>query len=100
MGVRIFMDEHEIEGGDIWDEEIRAALQGSREMALLATQDGLKSEWVMTEWGAAWVMQRRITPLLYRCDVDDLPERLRRHQVIDWHTYEAYLTRVRERGGA
>jgi hypothetical protein len=100
MGVRIFMDEREIEGGDIWDDTIRAALQGSRELALLATRDGFKSEWVTTEWGAAWVMQRRITPLLYRCDVDDMPERLRRHQAIDWHTYEAYLTRVRERGGA
>jgi hypothetical protein len=99
MGVRVFMDERETEGGDVWDETIRAALNSSRELALLATRDGFKSEWVTTEWGAAWVMQRRITPLLYRCDVDDMPERLRRHQAIDWHTYEAYLTRVKERGG-
>jgi hypothetical protein len=44
MAVRIFMDEREIEGGDIWEEVIRAALFGSRELALLATKDGLKSE--------------------------------------------------------
>ncbi len=100
MGVRIFLDEREIEDGDIWDETIRAALQGSRELALLATKDSLKSEWVMTEWGAAWVLQRRITPLLYRCDVDDLPDRLRQYQALDWHNYEAFLTRVRQRGGA
>jgi len=100
MRVRIFMDEREIEGGDIWDETIRAALQGSRELALLATRDGFKSEWVSTEWGAAWAMQRRITPLLHRCDVDDMPECLRRHQAIDWHTYEAYLRKVKERGEA
>ena len=43
-------------------------------------------------------MQRRITRLLYRCDIDDLPERLRRYQAIDWHTYETYLRRVKERG--
>jgi hypothetical protein len=97
-GVRIFMDEREVEGGDIWDDTIRAALQGSRELALLATKESVESEWVTTEWSAAWVLQRRITPLLYRCDVDDLPDRLRRHEAIDWHTYEAFLTRVRERG--
>jgi hypothetical protein len=99
MGVRIFMDEREIEGGDIWEERIRDALAGSRELALLATKDGLKSEWVTTEWGAAWVMQRRITPLLYRCDVDDLPRRMQQLQVLDWNNYEAYFKRVLERGG-
>jgi hypothetical protein len=100
MGVRIFMDEREIEGGERWEEEIRAALAGSRELALLATREALKSEWVTTEWGAAWVLQRRITPLLYRCDVDDLPGRMQRVQAVDWHTYEAYLSRVVERGGS
>jgi hypothetical protein len=93
------MDEREIEGGDVWEEEIRAALAGSRELALLATKPGSKSESVTTEWGAAWVLQRRITPLLYRCDVDDLPRRIQQQQAIDWHTYETYLTRVLERGG-
>jgi hypothetical protein len=34
----------EIEGCDIWEEEIRAALAGSRELVLLATRDGLKSD--------------------------------------------------------
>ena len=70
-----------------------------RRDALLATRDGLKSEWVTTEWGAAWILRRRITPLLYRCDVDDLPRRMQHLQAIDWHTYEAYLTRVLQRGG-
>jgi Trehalose utilisation/TIR domain len=100
MGVRIFMDERELEGGDIWDETIRAAVQGSREFALLATRDSLRSEWVMTEWGAAWALGRRITPLLYRCDVDDLPDRLRRCHAVDWNSHELFLTRVHERGGA
>ncbi|WP_321476173.1 TIR domain-containing protein [uncultured Paludibaculum sp.] len=99
MGVRIFLDERELEGGDLWEEEIRSALEGSRELALLATKESLKSEWVTTEWGAAWVLRRRITPLLYRCDVDDLPRRMQRLQAMDWSNYEVYLTRVLERGG-
>jgi type 1 glutamine amidotransferase len=64
LGLRIFQDRKEITYGDIWEEEVRLALMNSREIALLASPDSMASEWVQTEWGAAWAMQRTITPIL------------------------------------
>ena len=52
LGLRVFMDEREVDPGEEFSEVIRQALVGSREMALLATANSLKSEWVTTEWGS------------------------------------------------
>jgi TIR domain-containing protein len=92
------MDERDIQAGDPWNEILRAALVGSRELALLASPESLKSEWVTTEWGAAWVLQRRIVPILFRCDVASLPQRLQRYQVVDFHKHKKYLGELRDRG--
>jgi Trehalose utilisation/TIR domain len=64
LGLTIFQDEKSISPGAVWAEEIRQALINSREMVLLASPASLVSEWVQTEWGAAWVLQRTITPIL------------------------------------
>ena len=98
LGLTIYQDEKNIQSGAIWAEEIRAALVESREMALLASPDAMRSEWVQTEWGAAWVLRRTITPILHQMPAEDLPERLRQRQVIDFYRYEEYLQEVRERG--
>jgi len=96
LGLRVFMDEREVDPGEEFSEVIRQALVGSREMALLATADSLKSEWVTTEWGAAWALQRKITPILYRCNTDSLPERLRQKQAIDFRGHAIYLEALRK----
>jgi hypothetical protein len=96
LGLRVFMDEREVAPGEEFSEVIRAALVGSREMALLATTDSMASEWVTTEWGAAWALRRKITPILYRCDTNALPERLRQKQAIDFRGHAAYLEALRK----
>jgi hypothetical protein len=98
IGLRVFMDEKQIQPGAIWDEVIRRALVGSRELAVLASPDGLESEWVKTEWGAAWVLGRAITPILFRLDPRLLPERLKQRQWVDFHRHAEYLEVVKGRG--
>ena len=93
----IFQDEKNIPPGAIWAEEIRQALMNSREMALLASPTSLVSEWVQTEWGAAWVLQRTITPILLMVAPDQLPERLRQRQAVIYGEHQAYLEAVRDR---
>jgi hypothetical protein len=73
--------------GQDFAEEIRKQLVASRELWLIVSPNSLKSEWVLTEWGAAWALNRKIIPILYRCKPDDLPERLRRLQSIDFHRH-------------
>jgi hypothetical protein len=82
----------------IWDEVIRQGLLNSRELAVLATSESLGSEWVKTEWGAAWVLGRLITPIILRLNPRDLPDRLKQRQWIDFHKYVDFLRVLQGRG--
>ena len=86
-GCKVFLAEKSIEPGLDFAEEIRRSLKGSREVWLLVSPSSIRSEWVTTEWGAAWALEKKIVPILLRCDVDSLPERLRRLQCVDFHRY-------------
>lgn len=97
MGLKAYLAPKELKGGDDFAEEIRQALRRSREVCLLMTPQALESRWVTTEWGAAWILGKRITPLLLRCDVKDLPDRLGRLECKDFHELEEYLKEVRAR---
>jgi len=55
-GLRCFMAETNVRAGDQIGQKIRDALLASREVCLLCSKATLKSEWVTTEWGAAWVL--------------------------------------------
>jgi hypothetical protein len=98
-GLGVFMSEKNLTSGDVWDETIRQALIGSREMAVLVSPSSLRSEWVATEWGIAWALQKRITPVLFRCDVTQLPDRLKRYEARDLHETELYVSEVLSRKG-
>jgi hypothetical protein len=98
-GLKVFMSEKDLASGDVWDEEIRKALLTSREMAVLVTPASLKSEWVVTEWGIAWALQKRITPVLLRCDINQLPERLKRYTARDLHESNLLFEEILSRKG-
>lgn len=82
-GHPVFMAEKAIQPGDDFAEEIRLALVGSREVWVLVSPSSAASEWVMTEWGAAWALGKKIIPILHRCAPEDLPGRLARLQCAD-----------------
>lgn len=86
-GKRVFLAEKSIHPGHDFEDAIRKALKGSREVWLLVSPQSMQSEWVTTEWGAAWALEKKIVPILFRCDVNNLPERLKRIHCIDFHRF-------------
>lgn len=86
-GRKVFMARKDVNPGDDFAETIREALRSSKELWLLVSPTSIKSEWVISEWGAAWVLRKNTVPILYRCDTKDLPDRLRRLQCIDFNEY-------------
>jgi hypothetical protein len=82
-GARVFMAQKSLRPGDDFAEEIRLSLHGSAEVWVILSPHSLTSEWVTTEWGAAWVLDKKIVPILHRCDTPQIPERLRRLHCID-----------------
>jgi hypothetical protein len=86
-GGSVFLAKKSLKPGDEFDEKIRDNLIAARELWLLVSPNSLKSEWVLTEWGAAWALEKKIVPILYRCSPDELPDRIRRRHCIDFHEY-------------
>ncbi|WP_041584972.1 toll/interleukin-1 receptor domain-containing protein [Syntrophus aciditrophicus] len=80
---RVFMAQKSLEPGDDFAEKIKLALRGSAEVWVIMSPNSLNSEWVATEWGAAWILDKKIIPILHRCDVSQIPERLRRFHCVD-----------------
>jgi hydroxymethylpyrimidine pyrophosphatase-like HAD family hydrolase len=67
--------------GEPWADRIRSAFLEAKEVWVIASPHSLGSEWVTTEWGAAWMLMKPIVPILHQCAVGDLPDRLRDSQV-------------------
>lgn len=84
-GFSIFMAPKILKPGDDFAEEIKNSLIGAKELWLLVSPTSIKSEWVISEWGAAWVLSKKIIPILHRCPPENLPDRLRRLHCIDLH---------------
>jgi hypothetical protein len=87
-GGTVFLDKKCLEPGENFAERVRAALYSCRELWLLVSPASLASEWVSTEWGAAWVLQKTIIPILHRCKPQDLPPRLAALQCVDMYRYK------------
>lgn len=97
-GGTVFLAKKNLAAGEDFAERIREALRAAREVWLLLSPASLKSEWVFTEWGAAWVLEKTIVPILHRCSPNDLPARLARLQCIDlYQISELVKHRTQER---
>lgn len=83
-GGKAFLSEKHLKAGEDFAEAIRKALINSSELWLLLSRSSLKSEWVISEWGAAWALDKPIIPILLQCEASDAPDRIRKLQCIDF----------------
>lgn len=86
-GGRVFLAEKSLNPGEDFADKIREALCASRELWLIVSPNSLRSEWVLTELGAAWALDKKIVPILHRCSPENLPQRLRGLHCIDFYKY-------------
>jgi hypothetical protein len=98
--ITCFMSEKDLRTGDEFSSRIRDALVHSREMCVLCSPDSLTSEWVLTEWGAAWAMEMTLVPILHQVGFDKLPKRLQGVQGTDLSDLERYVSEVAARLGS
>lgn len=63
-GISCFLARKEIKSGVRWSNEIRKAIHESQEMCIVCSNNSVESKWVQIEWGAAWALDRIITPLI------------------------------------
>lgn len=95
--IRVFLSSSELSAGDNFSEGIKDALRDTKELWLIASPHSLDSEWVMTEWGAAWAMGKRVVPVLHNCLPGNLPERLAALQTISLDELGSEIARLKTR---
>ncbi len=86
-----FMAPKSIKGGEPGIEKIKEAIRESAEVVVLVSKNSLASGWVFAEWGAAWILDKYITPLLYRCDIDQIPDLIKIPQFMDLDDLDEYI---------
>jgi TIR domain len=92
--LKVFLAEKSIQAGEIWEEKIKEALKACRSFWILITPNSLRSEWVITEWAAAWALDKKIVPILLRCKPEDLPKRLQAYHCIDFHNIDHAISTI------
>jgi len=65
-GVKVFLDERSMEGGDPISETIRVNIEECNEFIVLLSADSVKSKWVLTEISAAWALRKRIVAIVFK----------------------------------
>jgi hypothetical protein len=81
-GVVTFCAKNDLKAGDDWQESIRRALKDCSEIVFLVAPESVQSDWVLMELGAAWVLDKRITPILLYGTPDVLPDAVKRFQCV------------------
>src|SRR5262249_37313786 len=93
-GATVFLAERSIPGGERWEQMLLASLRGCRHFWVLCSPASMRSEWVLTECAAAWVLGKRILPILLGLRPEELPDRLRAYQTVNLPSVGSAITSV------
>jgi len=97
LGIDVFLDNKDLQTGDDFDHETNDHIRDSDEMIVLVSHAALKSNWVMIEFGAARVLQKRLVPILIDVAPNELPQPINRHLARDLNQIERYYEELRRR---
>ncbi|MEW5767962.1 MAG: toll/interleukin-1 receptor domain-containing protein [bacterium] len=101
-GVKTFLDEKDIEGGESIPESIRRNIQECDEFLVLLSRYSIDRHWVLIEIGAAWVLGKRIIAIIDKVTPEEMPDIITSYKAIDLNSFEEYLeqliNRVKEAG--
>jgi hypothetical protein len=81
-GVSCYQASMDLKAGSVWEDELREELVAASELLIIVTPNSIASKWIMIEAGAAWVLQKKITPCLLNCNASKLPTPIAKHHSV------------------
>lgn len=96
-GIKTFLDERDIHGGDSIPESIRTKIRECDELMVLLSRYSVGREWVLTEIGAAWGLQKRIVAITDKITPQEMPEITRMHKALDLNEFDRYVEELLRR---
>ena len=96
-GVKVFLDEKDIHGGDSIPEAIRTNLRSCDELVVLLTRNSISREWVLVEIAGAWVLGKRVVAIMDQVTPKELPDVIANCRAVDLNDFDTYLADVKLR---
>jgi hypothetical protein len=96
-GVRVFLDEKDLEAGASIPEEIRRHLENCDEFLVLLTSPSIARQWVLVELGAAWGLRKRITAITDKVADDLLPDIIKQTKARELNDFDRFVAELVDR---
>ena len=102
-GARTFLDETQVDSGDVFQEKIRGALKSASELLVLLTPTSVKRPFVWVELGVAWQREIRIIGVLHAITVDEIlkspefPIILKERDLVELNDIDQYFAELQNR---
>jgi hypothetical protein len=96
LGADVWLDEKDLEGGDIIIEKIISGLETCNEAMVLISPDSIKSEWVRFEIAGVRVLRKRLTPILNHTKPDEMAS-LKDVMAIELNSFDQFLIELKKR---
>ena len=93
-GVKTFLYEKHIEGGESISDSIRKNIQECSEFLVLLTRYSIDRPWVLIEIGAAWVLEKRIIAIIDKVTPEEMPDIITPYKAIDLNNFNEYLEQL------
>jgi hypothetical protein len=90
-GVRTFLDEIDLEGGDRIPATIRENLRACEEFVILLSTNSLTRQWVLAELGGAWALDKRIMAITYDLEAEKIPDIIDHDKSYDLNDFDRYV---------
>lgn len=101
-GVRTFLDEVDLEGGDRIPATIKANLHACQEFVILLSPHSITRQWVLVELGGAWTLDKRVMAIAYDLAAERIPDIIEHDKSYELNDFDRYVTelirRVKRKG--
>ena len=96
FGVDCWLDEKDLEGGDVIPDEIIRGIDACQEAIVLISPNSVNSQWVSFEIGGVRAQHKRVTPILNNVRPDDMAP-MKDIKSIDLNKFELFLAQLKRR---
>jgi hypothetical protein len=96
-GVKVFLDEKDIEGGESIPESIRKNIQDCSEFLVLLSPYSIDRPWVLIEMGTAWGLEKRIVAIIDKVTPERMPDIIVQYKAIDLNNFDEYVEQLFKR---
>jgi hypothetical protein len=96
-GIKTFLDEKDIVGGESIPEAIRNNIRACSEFLVLLSRYSIDRPWVLIEIGAAWALEKRIVAIIDKVTPEEMPDIIAPYKAIDLNNFDEYLQQLLDR---